>query len=195
MGTIDYGIAIRPLNRYLSECGDTGKIYQYSEYCCLALVDVLGHGAEARAVAIQAETYLDAHYTEDPVSVLQDLHSQLSGTRGAVAAFCRLNLLTGLLEHAGIGNISVKLIAENPETLISRDGILGYRSASPHIVKTNMKPEDILLLHSDGIKSRVKFSDYPELLSNSAQEIADTILKEYGTKEDDASCIVMKYQE
>lgn len=194
MGKVDCGIAIRPLDRYFSECGDTGKIYQTDVYCCLALVDVLGHGKEARGVAELAEAYLDEHYTEDPVSVLQGLHDHLSGTRGAVAAFCRVHLVSGMLEYSGIGNISTKIISKVSDSLVSRDGILGYRTVSPRKTEAIMKPEDILLMHSDGIRSNFPLFKYPELFSRSADEIANLILKEYGTKRDDASCIVMRYR-
>ena len=158
MGKVDFKITIRPLNRYFSECGDTGRVYKNNEICCLALVDVLGHGAVARSVAILAENYLDSHYGDDPVSLLQGLHAYLSGTRGAVAAFCRLCLQTGELDFAGIGNITAKIIGEKNESLVSRDGIIGYRAVRPHAVKTRIKPGDVVLMHSDGIKSHIDLS-------------------------------------
>jgi len=193
MGKVDFGIAIRPLNRYMSESGDMGKVYLDDTYCYLILLDVLGHGSDARSVAKQAEVYLDIHHRESPVDVLKGLHSHLTGTRGAVAAFCRLDLETGALEHTGIGNITVKIIGSNPVHLVARDGIIGYRAVSPHLLTTTIKPDDILLMHSDGIKSSFNFMNHPGLFSRHAQKIADVIVKDYGTKMDDASCIVMKY--
>ena len=193
MPDIDCGMAIRPLNRYLSECGDTAKIYQTGELCLLALVDVLGHGAQAREVAVQAEAWLDAHYADELIPLLQGMHARLLGTRGAVAACCRFNRQLGTLECAGIGNITVKVIRDKSESLISRGGVIGYQTISPHIVQTLLKPGDVLLMHSDGIKSTVNYATQPDLLVQTAGNMADSILKMYGTKTDDACCIVMKY--
>lgn len=193
MDNLDCGYAVRALNRFLSECGDTGRIYRTDTACTLALIDVLGHGAQARLVAQQAEAYLDAHYADGLTGLLQGLHAELLGTRGAVGAVCRLYLQEGLLECAGIGNITVKVIRDKSETLISRDGIIGYHTIRPHVVQTPFAPGDIVLMFSDGIKSTVNYAAQKELLSKSASEIAGTILREYGTKTDDASCIVMKY--
>jgi len=193
MPDVDCGMAIRPLNRYLSECGDTAKIYQTGDTCHLVLVDVLGHGSQAREVAELAESYLDAHYSDALIPLLQGLHVHLLGTRGAVAACCRFDRRLGTLKCAGIGNITVKVIRDKSESLISRGGVIGYQTISPHVIQTTLQPGNMLLMHSDGIKSTVSYATQPDLLRLDAAEMADAILKTYGTKTDDACCIVMKY--
>jgi hypothetical protein len=191
--TVDYGIAIRPLNLYFSECGDTGVVYPCGEFYTVALIDVLGHGAEARAVAQTAEDYLAGHRADDPSALINGLHDCLTGSRGAVGACCRLYPETGALECAGIGNISVKLVGAKTQSLISRDGILGYGIVHPHPVRAVMGRTDILLLHSDGIQHHFNLLELQAMASKTAEEIAGDILKEYGTKMDDASCIAVKY--
>ncbi|HPF87339.1 MAG TPA: SpoIIE family protein phosphatase [Candidatus Limiplasma sp.] len=193
MPDIDCGMAIRPLNRFLSESGDTARIYQAGEFCDLVLIDVLGHGAQARVVAQRAERYVDVHHGEELLALLQGLHAHLLGTRGAVAACCRLHVPSGALQCSGIGNISVKVLRYKQETLITRDGVIGYHTIRPQIVETTLKPGDIVLMHSDGIRSTVNYIEQQSLLEKSATGMANTIIKEYGTKTDDACCIVMKY--
>jgi len=190
---IDCGVALRPLNRYLSESGDSARIYQTVDGCTLILLDVLGHGANARVVAERAERYLDAHSGDGLTELLLGLHTHLLGSRGAVAACCRFDRQTQTLACAGIGNISVKVIRARQESLISRDGVIGYHTIRPHITQTAFKPGDILLMHTDGIKSTVNYALQTALLQKGAGEIADAVLKEYATKTDDACCIVMKY--
>lgn len=190
---MECGVAIRPLNRFLSECGDAVRIYQTEDTCELFLVDVLGHGAGARVVAERAEAWLDAHHGDELTALFQGLHAHLLGTRGAVAACCRFHRETETLEFCGIGNITVKIIRDKSESMVSRDGVIGYHTISPRLTVTPLRPGSIVLMHSDGVKSTVNYTMQRELLCKNAGDMAQAILREYGTKLDDASCIVMKY--
>jgi len=193
METIDFAMAIRPLFGLLSECGDTGKIIRSENRCFLALIDVLGHSAEARKVAVLAEEYLDTHHGENLAEVMNGLHRCLSGSRGAVVSLCNFDMATGRLRYTGIGNISMRLIGSAPQRLVSGEGVVGYGFGRPQVSEVGLMPGDALLLHSDGIREHFELWECPGLFEQDAETIVQGILEKFGKKVDDAACMVLKY--
>lgn len=193
MKKIEYAISIDPLLKSSSECGDTGRIIEYDHYCFLALIDVLGHGAEARDVAILAEEYLNLNYRKDIMEIMNGLHECLLGSRGAVAALCSLDLETGELKHIAIGNITTRIFGGKSVRIISRDGIVGYGTINPVVQVFSLNAGDTLLLHSDGIKEHFDELDCIGLFKEKAEFITGKILEKYGKNNDDACCIALKY--
>jgi len=193
MSEIDCAIAIRPLLGNISDCGDTGRIIKCDGRYFLALVDVLGHGAEARRVAVSAEKYLDSHFGSELLSVMEGLQRCLTGTRGAVAALFFFDPETEEYAYTGIGNITVRIFGYKPASLIPKDGIVGFGSVRTKLVTGKLSRGDTLLMHSDGIKEHFDVLDCAGLFAKDAREIADGILAKFGKKSDDASCIVFKY--
>ena len=63
--------------------GDTAVIGELKHGVFLGIADVLGHGPEAREVAVIIEDYLAAHGAADVGKTMQGLHEALKGTRGA----------------------------------------------------------------------------------------------------------------
>jgi hypothetical protein len=50
----------------------------------------------------------------------------------------------------------------------------------------------MVLMHSDGVVDRWKAADYPGLLSHSPQVVAGTVLRDAGTRRDDAGVLVAR---
>jgi len=193
MQEIDYHVIKRSLSGADDECGDTGLVREHDNQCFMALIDALGHGKEAFDVAVLAERYLAAHYKDDLTALLKGLHGNLQGTRGAVAAACRLNRNTGILKYSGVGNISIKLFGSKTKRLITREGILGYMIPSPTESQVKLYPGDIFLMSSDGIREHFDLIDYPEILMGNARDISAAFIETLGKTNDDASCIALRY--
>jgi len=193
MAHVDCGLIMRALLVNESECGDLGIIKINQGDCFLALLDVLGHGVAAREVALIAQDYIENNYRSDLVDTINGLHVILRGTRGTVAALLHLDINTGKLSYAGIGNITVRILGQNPSRLILRDGIIGYMMSKPEKLFINLLPGDILLIHSDGIREHFDVSECADLFSESAQNIANGMFERFWKKNDDASMIVIKY--
>ncbi|MBF0211854.1 MAG: SpoIIE family protein phosphatase [Desulfamplus sp.] len=190
---IDFHIVKRSLTGWEDECGDTGISVVSDNQCFVALVDVLGHGKEAYDVALIAEKYLSEHYRMGLIEMMNGLHEHLKGTRGAVAALCRINLNDGVLLYSGIGNINTRVLGSQNLILMPRDGIIGYMSGSPKESQLKLYSGDTLILTSDGVKEHINFECYPELLNGSAKEIANNIVELFAKGNDDSSCIVLRY--
>ncbi len=193
MSDIELGMVYKALLGDESECGDIGIIKKYGNNCFLALVDILGHGSEARKVALYAKTYLENNYCKDIVDIMNGLHEHLKGTRGAVAAICNLDMVTGELSYVGIGNITVRIMWPKPIRFVSKGGVIGYRITNPHKHSLKLHGGEILLLHSDGIKEHFESFECRGLLKENAENIAQGILEKFSKKNDDESCIVLKY--
>ena len=64
---------------------------------------------------------------------------------------------------------------------------------TPQMLNIKLHPEDIIIMYSDGIKEHFDIVEYVGLFKEDAQDIAIGILKQFGKKNDDESCVVLKY--
>ncbi|MBW2428834.1 MAG: SpoIIE family protein phosphatase [Deltaproteobacteria bacterium] len=193
MSKVDYYLVKRALTLRENDCGDTGIIQEFNGQCFLALVDVLGHGSEAHAVALRAQKYLRQNYRQELIAVMDGLHECLRGTRGAVAALCRLDTETGELIYVGVGNITVRVLGPRNSRFVSRDGIVGYTMSTLKAQTLKLFAGDVLVMYSDGIKEHFEPSDCRGILMGNAKSIAVGLLNQFGKKNDDASCIALRY--
>jgi negative regulator of sigma-B (phosphoserine phosphatase) len=191
---MDSCLVKRPLLHGDPACGDTGVVVEIGGEYFLALVDALGHGPEAHETAVAAEQYLSEHCADDLLSILNGLHERLRGSRGAVAALCRLNPDTGELRYAGMGNITARLLGPRASRLVPRDGIVGYQMPTPREETLKFYKGDVLVLCSDGIQEHFDPSECPGLLTGTARSIATELLTRFGKDNDDASCLVVRYR-
>lgn len=177
-----------------TECGDTGIIIYDNQFCFFSLIDAVGHGQEAYRIASMAQQYLENNHMMDLVSLMHGMHHLLKGTRGAVAAICRLNTSNGLLQYLSIGNITLRVIGADTNHLSSGNGIIGYMISTPHEKTCYIQPGELLFLHSDGIKDHMRLSDIGVSHSDTAKNIAVNIMEKGGKENDDKSCIILKFE-
>lgn len=193
MTSVDLGIWSQALLGDESECGDLAFVKKYDNQYFIALIDVLGHGKQAREVAIYARDYLKLVYHKDLTEIMLGLHQHLKGTRGAVAAVCNLDISSGKFSYVGIGNITIRIFGAKPARLISKDGIVGYRISKPRKNVIDLHSSDVILLYSDGVKEHFESYECKGLLKENAEDIAFGIIKLFGKKNDDAICVALKY--
>lgn len=193
MSKVECAGTVRPLFRSMSESGDLINIYENGVSCLLMLIDVLGHGANARTVAVRANTWLDEHHAEPLSNMISGLHGHLAGTRGAVAAICKFETDTGILQYTGVGNIALRIVGRQSASLVLPDGVLGYGVLHASVHSMKIYPGTTLIMHSDGISTHFDILECPEILFKPAKEISEALLDRFGMKDDDASCIAMKY--
>jgi len=61
------------------------------------------------------------------------------------------------------------------------------------VKEQKLLPGTTLIMHSDGISTHFDILEFPGLPYKSAAAIAQGLLERFGARDDDASCIVMKY--
>jgi len=173
-------------------CGDTGVIKTDDDSGFVALIDVLGHGKEANLVAQMAEAFVAENHRQDLVELTQGLHRHLKGTRGAVAAMCRLQSKDRQLSYVGVGNINTRIYGGGAHKFVPRDGVLGFRIPTPKEQRASFFMGDTLVLTSDGVREHFDPLDYPGLLTGTAADIAEKIIGQLGKGTDDSSCLVLR---
>ena len=107
MAEVDYFLIKRPLNNDIF-CGDTGIIKAFDNKIFIGIADVLGHGEEAHEVAVMCEDFLRTNYNLGLVATLTGLHENIKGSRGAVVGLSLLDLDSGELQCAAMGNVTIR---------------------------------------------------------------------------------------
>jgi serine/threonine protein phosphatase PrpC len=144
---------------------------------------------------VLAEQYLEQNHHQNLVELMNGLHTCLKGTRGAVAAFVRLELETGDLKYVGMGNITVRVLGPRASRFVSRDGILGYMISKPREETIRLFVGDVLVMYSDGVREHFESYECASLLTGTAETIAVGLIRRFGKGDDDASCIALRYRE
>src|SRR6185437_16004584 len=93
-----------------------------------------------------------------PAEILDACDAALQGTRGAVVTVLRLDEATGMLEHAGVGNVTTRL--ERPRdhrSFLGASGTLGARGRkrAPVVETALVEPGEVIVAYTDGLTSRV----------------------------------------
>ncbi|MFV0423785.1 SpoIIE family protein phosphatase [Oleidesulfovibrio sp.] len=184
---------VKPFAGLMEESGDIGFVRHWDRYCFFSLVDALGHGCRANGVAMRALAGLEQHFSQPLDVLLHRLHHTLEGTQGAVASVCRLDLQTGVLEYAGVGNVCLKLFGSSRKRLMLNEGVLGYMMATPKVGQVQMRTGDLLLMSTDGLREHFDTLDFPELESGRAEQIVRRCMEALCKGNDDASCIALRF--
>jgi anti-sigma regulatory factor (Ser/Thr protein kinase) len=157
------------------------------------LCDGLGHGRLAEAAARAAVRGFENAPAAPPAVVVEALHRALGHTRGAAVAVAELDADAGTLRYAGLGNISGTLLTgEGRRGLVSLPGIAGHQRRAVREYEYPWTPGAVLVMHSDGVVDRWSLADYPGLLTRSPQVVAATVLRDAGTRRDDAGVLVAR---
>src|SRR5258705_120063 len=106
---IEWGVASRALPGE-AQSGDLHFVKQVGAGALVAVVDGLGHGAEAATAARAAVAALEGHATESPVPLIQRCHRALQGTRGAVMSVALLGRPDRSMTWLGVGNVEGLLL-------------------------------------------------------------------------------------
>ncbi len=177
-----------------SRCGDDWMVHWENRILTCVVVDGLGHG-EGAAHAAEAATSAARDYMDcDVACMLQRVHEQLRGTRGAAAAIARIDPRAGRVQYAGIGNIAARIVRAGDKTqhLISLDGIVGAASIRTiRAYEYQWHPSATLVMHSDGLTSRSAswaehWTEMPPVC------LAARLWRDFSRGRDDATVVVLR---
>jgi anti-sigma regulatory factor (Ser/Thr protein kinase) len=154
--------------------------------------DGLGHGPLAAHASQEAVRVFGGLAAMPAGAVVEALHRTLTHTRGAALAVADLDHDAGSVRYAGLGNISGTVLSTDGgrRGMVSLPGIAGHQKRQIREYEYPLPPGAVVLMHSDGVVDRWNPADYPGLLSHSPQVIAATVLRDAGTRRDDAGVLV-----
>jgi hypothetical protein len=174
--------------------GDGWCMLPYQNKWAIITLDGLGHGRYAHEAASEAIQSFTENLSDDPVMVLKHIHEDIRRTRGAVGAVSIMHPKENTLTFCGIGNIAGKIVStDGAKNLLSYNGTLGHNI--PNTINNHIHPwseGSLLVLHSDGLKSKWDLSKYPQIKRHDASVIAAVLYKDHTRRTDDALVIVGK---
>lgn len=182
-------------------CGDGFAMVTHGTNCYFIALDGLGHGNNAYEASSEAAREFLKNHTMDPANHLRLIHGAIRKTRGAVGTIVNISMAQKKLSYCGIGNIAGKVFtADGPvisnitgKNIIAYNGILGYNIPSTlHTHSLEWDNSKLLIVHSDGIKSRWDLARYPNLHRHDPAIIAAIVYRDFSRQTDDTLVIVAR---
>jgi len=176
--------------------GDAYLVREYPGGMLLAVIDGIGHGPDAAAVARIAISVLEADASSPLASLITHCHQKLRGTRGATMTVASFDFKRGEMSWAGVGDVTGTLLRVEPGGrvreihLLVRGGLLGAVLPTIQIQVAPVQDGDVVMLATDGIgpgfPATFRNGASPELL---ARRIVQTFVRGH----DDALVLVGRY--
>ncbi len=179
-----------------TESGDLYLVKTFPEGALVAVVDGLGHGAEAAIAAKLAVATLADHAEEPVISLLRRSHQVLRPTRGVVMSLACFQASYDTLTWLGVGNVEGVLVRANAqanparETILLLGGVVGFQLPTLRATVNTVARGDTLVFATDGIRSG---HTQEVVREEQPQRIADRICARYNKGTDDALVLVARY--
>ncbi|MBR9841488.1 MAG: SpoIIE family protein phosphatase [Rhodobacteraceae bacterium] len=188
-------VGLRVCHPHETSCGDDYQIRQLPRATDVLLCDGLGHGpAAAEAAAeVTGAAVAAGGLSSEPGKLMRRITETLVGRRGAVAALVHVAQPQMEMRYCGLGNISTLLIgAQGVRRMAVRDGRIGATATRGYEETVQLEAGDLVILHSDGLKTLRESHFPPGLLKKSPLLIAGFFLDRAFRGRDDASIVVMR---
>lgn len=192
-GTLEWGVAAAPLPGEAA-CGDLHVVRAFDGGVLVAVIDAIGHGAEAARVAGLAAGVLERHADAPVRELILRCHERLRASRGAAISIASFGDRTLTMAWLGVGNVSGVLVRTQAqgrrEPLLVRGGIVGDQLPELGSSRVRVERGDLLVVASDGITG-----DFREALPAALepQQLAEWIEQGYARTTDDSLALVARY--
>lgn len=174
-------------------CGDAVFVAEAPDGVRALVIDVSGHGDEAAALANELVTLAARRFTKSDVAgVIAELHEACRGTRGAACSAAFLDRRQRLMHYAALGNTRGVKMGWKRWTGRAQDGLLGSRMPGVAVQTSSLKPQETLVLYSDGLKERITDDMEAEINLLPARALVQKLLGTRRKSYDDAACVVIK---
>lgn len=177
-----------------TDCGDAAAYKLTPQSMTLFLGDALGHGTEAGKVVKAAVAAFTDCTATSPSEILKYIHQEVRKTRGLVATVATLDFATRIWSICGVGNIGCRIgNGEQSRTYLPYNGIVGMNiPSSINDQQTTYETGQIIVLCSDGLKSRFELYKTQGIYKYDAAILAAALYKDYARQTDDMSVAVGK---
>ena len=177
----------------LAVCGDAWDVHVDGDRTTILACDGLGHGDGAAAAAAALIAAFRTAPDAPLAAILERADRAARTTQGAAATVARIDLARRELAVAGVGNVAAWLVGDAARQLVTQHGTLGQ--AVPRAIREERRefpPGAMLVLCSDGIKSRWSLDGHPGLAGRDPLTIATVLWRDFARGRDDASLAVVR---
>lgn len=191
-----WGAAGRPIAGE-SNSGDSYLVLTHADGLLMAVVDGLGHGAEAALAACAAIRAIEENGHQPLVPLFEHCHAALQGSRGVAMTVAHCSRSSGQLTWMGVGNVEALIVrvvdgeVVGTDHVMLRNGVVGMRLPRLQVSQQRVAPGDLLVFATDGIRSRFAADLDPR---GTPCEIANRILDRHGRDTDDSLVLVVRYR-
>jgi len=192
---IEWGVAARPLAGQ-AVSGDFHVVQSFDQSALLAVIDGVGHGDEAGAVAQLAANIIKQNAREGVIPLVKHCHEALAKTRGAVMTLASVDALNNTVTWIGVGNVEARLfraeadVSHPCEHILLRSGLVGLQLPALQAAIMPLAPGDLLVFATDGIQTGFEGGIN---LTEPPRQIANGILNRHFKGTDDALALVVRY--
>ena len=193
-GSCDFAIMSKP---YPGEpiSGDDAVVIQSEGGFVAAVADGLGHGPEAREASNRAVEVLrkNTHAGLDQIAL--SINNELNGTRGCAIGLMRFQRQDAALEYVSAGDVQAQLYHwRDTHFFTPMPFMLGMGQLKPQkirVEKVAVQSRSVLLMFTDGLKSRTNLKGELEMLRQPPIVIAEHLLRTQSRPDDDAlGCVI-----
>jgi anti-sigma regulatory factor (Ser/Thr protein kinase) len=178
--------------------GDDGVALHMESGFLAGVADGLGHGPEARQASNRAIEALIRMRQTDLAQIIINLDHELAGTRGCAMNVIRFNKTDRVLESVSFGDVHSHLYnLRDAHFFTSTPLILGEGKLRPQKTRVESVPVatgSVLVMFSDGLKSRTSLKGQLDVLRLPAIAIAQHLLETQSRPDDDALVLVARFR-
>jgi len=192
---LEWGVAGMALPGF-SESGDRHVCHVSAEGALIAVIDGIGHGAQAAAAAKEACSTLESNVKENVIALIARCHERLKGTRGAAMSLASFAFKDALLTWLAVGNVHGILLpagstwSDKEESLLQRPGVVGSQLPRLQAAVLPVSSGDTVVFATDGIEGNF---DRTSIRSQPPQKAAELILARHAKRNDDALILIARY--
>jgi anti-sigma regulatory factor (Ser/Thr protein kinase)/serine/threonine protein phosphatase PrpC len=175
-------------------CGDGWGYHRRGHTDSFIVVDGLGHGPSAAEAAHEALRIFELYPEMGPAELLDEMHHGMQKTRGAAIAIAEADISKGVLRFSGVGNIAAYILSagQKARAMVSHNGTVGHVVSRVQEFTFPWKPNDLLVMHSDGVSSHWDVEKFPGLLGREPALIASIIHEQAVRGRDDATVLTAR---
>jgi anti-sigma regulatory factor (Ser/Thr protein kinase) len=173
--------------------GDGWDAKEVGDSALVVACDGLGHGPGAHDASSAVIAAFRASSSTSPAVLVDTAHGAARATRGAAGTVARIDLATRTLTIAGVGNVAAWLVdGERTKQLVTQHGTLGQVAPKLREESYPFPPHALLVMCSDGLKSRWNLEPYPGLAQRHPSTIAAVLWRDLARGRDDATAVVVR---
>jgi anti-sigma regulatory factor (Ser/Thr protein kinase) len=159
----------------------------------ILVVDGLGHGPIANDAAQAALEAFRAAPGEGPEAAVETCHLALRSTRGAALAVTEVDVESGVVRFAGIGNVAGSIWNGGvSHHTVSHNGTAGHGTIRIREFAYPWPKGALLVLASDGLATRWTLESYPGLSARDPALVAAILYRDHSRQRDDITVVVAR---
>ncbi|HLH31071.1 MAG TPA: SpoIIE family protein phosphatase [Terriglobia bacterium] len=176
--------------------GDDAAVIRTEDGFLAAVADGLGHGLEAREASNRAMEITSRIMQTGLDQIAINLNTELSGTRGCAMSLMRFNRKDATLEYVSAGDVHAHVYHLRdayfftPTPLVLGTGPI--RPQRIRVERTSVKPNSVLVIFTDGLKSKTTLKGELDMLRQPTIAIAEHLLESHSRPDDDALVCVIR---